>query len=250
MPEQPFKENGQAKPFPENPASDTKRCPTCKKGTPLWFISWADMVTLLLCLFVIIVAYSTQEKGKYLTLAGSLRDAFGSKNPDEGIPPIPKSYHVISIEFQKKIQLMQIKEQVEQVLFFRIDQGQAKLIDDEENIIIQIDRNAVFPAEGTTIEDSAQADLVKIASIIKLLPVMVEINILHTKRAGSPPDWQSSVQEAASIARLFENQGGILSNRIQISSVTKTVDERLESDAKAQQESVEIRISKTTNPEE
>ena len=43
-----------------------------------WFVTFADLMALLMSFFVMIAAYSTQDQKKLQGVAGSMRDAFGS----------------------------------------------------------------------------------------------------------------------------------------------------------------------------
>src|SRR4029077_14428932 len=42
-----------------------------------WFVTFADLMDLLVSFFVMLVAYSTQDQVKLQIVAGSMRDAFG-----------------------------------------------------------------------------------------------------------------------------------------------------------------------------
>src|SRR5882757_3983066 len=42
-----------------------------------WFVTFADLMGLLVAFFVMLVAYSTQDAAKLQIVAGSMRDAFG-----------------------------------------------------------------------------------------------------------------------------------------------------------------------------
>lgn len=42
-----------------------------------WFVTFADLMSLLMSFFVVVVAFSTQDKDKMKMIAGSMRDAFG-----------------------------------------------------------------------------------------------------------------------------------------------------------------------------
>ena len=42
-----------------------------------WFVTFADLMALLMSFFVMIAAYSTQDQKKLQAVAGSMRDAFG-----------------------------------------------------------------------------------------------------------------------------------------------------------------------------
>ncbi|ABE39314.1 OmpA/MotB family protein [Rhodopseudomonas pseudopalustris] len=45
-----------------------------------WFVTFADLMALLLAFFVMLVAFSTQDKDKLKIVAGSMREAFGVQN--------------------------------------------------------------------------------------------------------------------------------------------------------------------------
>jgi chemotaxis protein MotB len=63
-----------------------------------WFVTFADLMGLMLAFFVMLVASSTQDKAKLKIMAGSMRDAFGSQNVNrftgiieiDGIPTRPR----------------------------------------------------------------------------------------------------------------------------------------------------------------
>lgn len=42
-----------------------------------WFVTFADLMGLLMSFFVFVTAFSTQDKAKLMTLVGSMKDAFG-----------------------------------------------------------------------------------------------------------------------------------------------------------------------------
>ena len=42
-----------------------------------WFVTFADLMALLLAFFVMLVAFSSQDQNKLKIVAGSMREAFG-----------------------------------------------------------------------------------------------------------------------------------------------------------------------------
>jgi chemotaxis protein MotB len=46
----------------------------------IWFITFADLMGLLVSFFVMLCAFSTQDKQKLMAVAGSMREAFGVQN--------------------------------------------------------------------------------------------------------------------------------------------------------------------------
>ncbi len=63
-------------------------------GAPDWLVTFADLMSLLVCFFVLIISFSIQDKQKLQVVAGSMREAFGVKETSrrngvieiEGIP--------------------------------------------------------------------------------------------------------------------------------------------------------------------
>lgn len=49
------------------------------EGAPEWIVTFADLMSLLVCFFVLIISFSIQDKQKLQVVAGSMRDAFGVK---------------------------------------------------------------------------------------------------------------------------------------------------------------------------
>lgn len=48
-------------------------------GSPEWLVTFADLMTLLVCFFVLIISFSIQDREKLQIVAGSMREAFGVK---------------------------------------------------------------------------------------------------------------------------------------------------------------------------
>jgi chemotaxis protein MotB len=52
----------------------------CPAGLPEWLVTFADLMSILVCFFVLIISFSIQDKEKLEVVAGSMRDAFGVKD--------------------------------------------------------------------------------------------------------------------------------------------------------------------------
>ncbi len=48
-------------------------------GAPEWLVTFADLMSLLVCFFVLIISFSIQDREKLQVVAGSMKDAFGVK---------------------------------------------------------------------------------------------------------------------------------------------------------------------------
>lgn len=60
------------------PSVNRKRAPA-KSGVPEWLVTFADLMSILVCFFVLLISFSIQDKEKLQVVAGSMREAFGIK---------------------------------------------------------------------------------------------------------------------------------------------------------------------------
>ena len=70
-------EGGAQEPLP--PKKKEEECPKCETGAPAWMATFADMATLLMAFFVLILSFSSVNVPKFEQVAGSLKLAFGIK---------------------------------------------------------------------------------------------------------------------------------------------------------------------------
>jgi len=59
--------------------ASSEECPPCNKGAPAWMATFADMATLLMAFFVLILSFSDTEIRKFEQINGSIQNAFGIK---------------------------------------------------------------------------------------------------------------------------------------------------------------------------
>ncbi|WP_137166435.1 flagellar motor protein MotB [Salinimonas lutimaris] len=77
-----------------------EECPKCPpEGLPAWMGTFADLMSLLMCFFVLLLAFSEMDVLKFKQIAGSMKYAFGVQNKIE-VKDIPKGTSVIAMEFR------------------------------------------------------------------------------------------------------------------------------------------------------
>ncbi|OCH55661.1 flagellar motor protein MotB, partial [Vibrio cyclitrophicus] len=77
----------------ENPC----KCPP--PGLPQWMGTFADLMSLLMCFFVLLLSFSEMDVLKFKQIAGSMKFAFGVQNRLE-VKDIPKGTSIIAQEFR------------------------------------------------------------------------------------------------------------------------------------------------------
>lgn len=68
------------------------------EGLPAWLATFADLMSLLMCFFVLLLSFSEMDILKYKQVAGSMSDAFGVQR-DIDADEIPKGTSVVAQEF-------------------------------------------------------------------------------------------------------------------------------------------------------
>jgi len=73
-------------------------CPECIEGLPAYMGTFADLMSLLLCFFVLLLSFAEMDVIKFKQLAGSLKNAFGVQREVEA-DAIPMGTSIIAQEF-------------------------------------------------------------------------------------------------------------------------------------------------------
>lgn len=77
-----------------------QECPKCPpEGLPAWMGTFADLMSLLMCFFVLLLSFSEMDVLKFKQIAGSMKYAFGVQTTLE-VKDIPKGTSVIAQEFR------------------------------------------------------------------------------------------------------------------------------------------------------
>lgn len=137
----------------------------CETGAPKWVVTFGDMMSLLVCFFVLIVSFSTTDIIKYRQMAGSVKDAFGMakttprhNNPmaDKIIATqliMPKTFAALVAVRSKAMRLAKSSSELE------MESG-------ADWVRIKIDGDALFTSGGFDIRDEAKPLLDEIGTMI------------------------------------------------------------------------------------
>jgi len=73
-------------------------CPPCEEGLPPWLATFADMMALLMCFFVLLLSFAEMDVLKYKQVAGALKLAFGVQRIVKATE-IPKGTSIIAKQY-------------------------------------------------------------------------------------------------------------------------------------------------------
>jgi len=79
-------------------SEEEHKCPPCPEGLPAWLATFGDLMSLLMCFFVLLLSFSEMDVLKFKQLAGSMREAFGVQVQVK-VQDIPKGTSIIAQEF-------------------------------------------------------------------------------------------------------------------------------------------------------
>lgn len=159
-------------------SNDLQECPPCVKGAPLWVTTFGDLMSLLLCFFVLLLSFSEIDRQKYKQVAGSMEKAFGmqrkknvSESPRHGLKMIAKDFDQTAIATR-------VKEFIGQELEENFEELYRKIEDDIE---IEAKKDQlVIRMMGESTFDSGKADIKP-----ELKPLILRIGqILTSETAG------------------------------------------------------------------
>ena len=83
-------------------SDEEQRCDCPPEGLPPWMGTFADLMSLLMCFFVLLLSFSEMDAMKFKRLAGSMAQAFGVQNK-LNVTDVPKGTSIIAQEFSPAI---------------------------------------------------------------------------------------------------------------------------------------------------
>jgi len=78
--------------------SDEEECDCPPEGLPAYMGTFADLMALLMCFFVLLLSFAEMDVLKFKQIAGSMKVAFGVQN-EVHVRDIPKGTSIIALEF-------------------------------------------------------------------------------------------------------------------------------------------------------
>lgn len=73
-------------------------CPKCEAGLPAWLATFADLMSLLMCFFVLLLSFAEINATRFKKMADSMKDAFGVQR-EIPVMEVVKGTSVIMQEF-------------------------------------------------------------------------------------------------------------------------------------------------------
>ncbi len=206
-----------------------------------WLVSYADYVTLMFALFVVLYSLAIAKEEKFKTISSSLAQVFekpvenqtGVKGPDLLTENQPKSdYQQFGTSLEtatgpeivadaKELPTLQkpqfgnplvsLQEQLTQSLANLIEKGVAKVENDEDWLTIQLNSGLLFPSGSGVQTASASVLLSEIVAILNQSTNIIRVRGYTDNQAMSneiyASNWELSMARATAILRELQRLG-------------------------------------------
>lgn len=184
------------------------------KGAPDWIVSYGDMMSLLLCFFILLYSFSSLDAQKFQMVVLSLKGAFGVldggrtlENADMlgGTEVMTESSGLLELAEMGKTTAM-----IEAALQEHDLTGKVTLTAEERGLVVRLLDSALFESGKASLTAEARVTLDKIAAILELLSNKVRIEGHTDNRPINtrqfPSNWELSTARATTVIRYFIEQ--------------------------------------------
>jgi chemotaxis protein MotB len=195
-----------------------------------WLISYADFITLLFALFVVLYALSKVDEEKYKTFGNSLNFAFGSSilpgkpGIEDAAQAVPSEQETLLKALVEKRNARLAEQQRKhneqmQALVKNLNQVMAPLLKNEQvnvtqtprGVVVDINASALFEPGEAALQRGAARTLGAVAKVLESGTEAIEVEG-HTDDIPIftpvfPSNWELSSARASSVVRLFIDQG-------------------------------------------
>ena len=202
-----------------------------------WLVSYADMITLLLGLFVMLYSFSSVDEQKFAAISSDIADAFNgdqAKRPVRTNPSSTKERRALQmLSNMLSVSEKDILERIEHAAASESSKSDLQLLFQSQSVTADllisptssgngssasllemvIPNNAIFATGTADLTEQSKIRLAKIADALKTIPGQFELLIEgHTDsrpvtRGVYRNNWSLSAARAGSVAQWFIQQG-------------------------------------------
>ena len=189
------------------------KCPECPpKGAPPWMATYADMVTLLLTFFVLLLSMATIEQTKFAVAMTSLRGALGVMNSRQGVSIPISNMPMFQIGRGRIDQVLE--QQVQQIMDQVRDENLIELLQAQQNrdfLHFNIAEPLLFESGQAIIKEEASEILAAIAEILNTVPFEIRVeghtDNIPISTVRFPSNWELSYARALALTNRFIEHG-------------------------------------------
>ncbi|MCD6119264.1 flagellar motor protein MotB [bacterium] len=242
------------------------------EGSERWLITYADMITLLMVMFVVFFAMATVDLKKFKAAAQSLKEGFGASRPEAGKAQAAATEAVPVFEipggdtplegvgsgaggspidiFEFPRITRQLEEEMKSLLTEGMFEGASVSIDyNQRGIVITVSPdNILFDSGKATLKPEFKQILDVLGPTLLKIPNRIQVeghtDSVPINTAVFPSNWELSTARASGVLRYLVSRIGIPSERLCASGYADShpIATNATSEGKARNRRVEIVI--------
>lgn len=236
-----------------------------KSGAPEWMVTYGDMVTLLMCFFVLLFAFSEIDAQKFEAVMKSFQGSAGvlesgkSLSEDELVfdaspenDTTPETTEAEPIEVIEQM-LQEAKEELEEA--FEGNEFEADIVIEilENKLVIRLKNNVLFDSARADIKPEALDILAIIGEVLQgevftdsLVKIEGHTDDVPINTLRFPSNWALSAARATSVLNYFVDTLDFSQERLSIAGYAefRPIDTNLTEEGRANNRRVEITIEK------
>ncbi|ASJ71791.1 flagellar motor protein MotB [Granulosicoccus antarcticus] len=262
---------------------DDCECEECEAGAPAWMATFADLMSLLMCFFVLLLSFSEMDIQKYKQVAGSMKFAFGVQRevkadtiprgtsvikqefspgkPDPSIMKIMKQQTADDSKAELKINpdvpeaVAELLSKIEESLQDEIERELLEVIVSGDGVMIRVREADSFPSGSATLQRSFMPVLDKLQTLLDesegRIIVAGHTDNVPISTSNYPSNWVLSAARAASVVHYLSEIRMTDPARIEIRaySDTQPIADNDSPENRAKNRRIEINIG-VPDPEE
>jgi chemotaxis protein MotB len=184
-------------------------------GAPGWMTTFADLMSLLLTFFVLLLSFSNTEVVKFRELAGSMREAFGLKS-ELALSDMPSGESILPEHDAKEgegegPQVDELEQELRDAMAETQTPGEALKRLEDGTIVLQLEGDLMFGSGDARLNPRALPVLSIIAGKLRATEYSLDI-VGHTDdvpiaTAVYPSNWELSAARAGQAVRYLTEQG-------------------------------------------
>ena len=189
-----------------------------------WLLTYSDLITLLMALFVILYASSNVDSKKYKQLSDSFRQAFYVSGIFENSGPKGEdvidgeSGPVIDSTLGEETEVEDVKAQVDKIVENSDLKGRITTSIEERGLSISFSDNVFFDTGQAIVKEDFKNDLMSISKVLNEMDNYIRIeghtdNVIISNELYHS-NWQLSSIRASNVAEFLVNDGNINPNRV------------------------------------
>lgn len=199
-----------------------KRIEEQNKGAPEWMTTYSDMVTLLLCFFVLLFSFATLDVQKFQAVAQSMSGSLGvlDSGMTVSMEPLVNTFPS-DMPIEEEEEFSRLYEEISEYVRENNLANSITIFLDERGLLVRFLDNVFFDSGKADLKPEAKEIITKVAEILKKNNYSIRIeghtdNVpMHSFRF--PSNWELSTTRAVNVVRFLIEVNGLEAKRLSAS---------------------------------